>query len=298
MLILGSALTLIFVIAVGWAKAANQARVLGLSIPFPRWSTLLSGVGTAMLLFTVPLSLTFENVSIPFMQLIMRGDVLIIAPLVDIVFGRRVRWWSWVALALVALGLAITIGERGGLYLPPLAILTAVVYTIGYFVRLSVMTRIAKSGRPDEVEAYFVEEKLVAMPLSIGMLALVAISPVAQGADLHWGFVDVWTSGALPLIVALSVTFLLVSIFSALILLDQRENTFCVPFERAASIIAGIAAAFLMAIFLGAKYPTNAEVLGTALLVVAVALLSIAPRMAAKRDAAKAQAEEQAAASP
>lgn len=40
------------------------------------------------------MSFSFQGVSIPYVQLLMRGDILIIAPLVDIVFGRRVRWWS------------------------------------------------------------------------------------------------------------------------------------------------------------------------------------------------------------
>ena len=48
----------------------------------------------ALVLFTVPLSFTFEGVSVPFIQLIMRGDILIIAPIVDLLFGRKVRWWS------------------------------------------------------------------------------------------------------------------------------------------------------------------------------------------------------------
>jgi drug/metabolite transporter (DMT)-like permease len=279
-MIVGSVFTLAFVILARWTRSANQLHAFGVSFPWPRWVTFISGIGTAMLLFTVPLSLTFKDVSIPFMQLIMRGDVLIIAPLVDLVSGRRVRWWSWVALVLVAIGLVLTVGERGGLHMPPLAILTVVVYTAGYFVRLAIMTKAAKSGRDQEVEAYFVEEKMVAMPLAVVMLAAVALTPFAQGADLSWGFAAVWTSSALPLIVMLSFTFFLVSVFSALILLDKRENTFCVPFERAGSIVAGIVAAFLLAIFFGEKYPTPAEVTGSSLLILAILLLSFAPRFA------------------
>lgn len=282
-LILGSVFTLIFVVWTGWWRAANQITVFGVRVPWPRWSTFLSGIGTAMLLFTVPLSLTFEGVSIPFMQLIMRGDVLIIAPLVDMLFSRRVRWWSWVALVLVAIGLVITIGDRGGLRLPPLAIAAIIIYTIGYFVRLAVMTKVAKSGRDDEVKAYFVEEKMVAMPLAIGMLALLALTPLAQGADLNRGFVQIWTTSAMPLIIALSLTFFAVSVFAALILLDKRENTFCVPFERAASILAGVVAACILAFGFGQRWPTQAELAGSALLVVAVILLALAPRWEASR---------------
>jgi drug/metabolite transporter (DMT)-like permease len=284
-LVLGSVFTLIFVWAAGWWRSANQVRAFGMQIVAPRWSTMLSGVGTAMLLFTVPLSLTFDGVSIPFMQLLMRGDVLVIAPLVDIIFGRRVRWWSWAALALVMVGMVIAVSGRGGFYLPPLAIAAIIFYTIGYFVRLAVMTRIAKSGRANEVEAYFVEEKLVAMPLSVLMLALLTFTPLAQGAELSKGFVEIWTSPAIGLVVLLALTFFAVSVFAALILLDARENTFCVPFERAASILAGVAAAFILSWWFGKPAPTGPELVGSVLLVFAVALLALAPRWAAKQRA-------------
>jgi len=283
-LILGSVLTVLFVWGAGWIKHANQVRVLGVGIPWPRWSTFLSGLGAALLLFTVPLSLTFRDVSIPFMQLIMRGDVLVIAPLVDIVFRRRVHWWSWAALVLVAAALAMTLQERGGFHLPPLAILTIGLYTLGYFIRLAVMTRVAKTGDENQVQGYFVEEKLVAMPVSILVLCAIAASPLAQGTDLSWGFVKVWSSGALPLIGLSSIAFFAVSVFSALILLDPRENTFCVPFERAASILAGVAGAYLLAIYFGQHYPTSAELWGSILLIAAVTLLSIAPRIFLKPD--------------
>src|SRR5580658_7009049 len=169
--ILSAVLTLLYAWLSGWTRYAHRIRFLGMSIPCPTRWTLASGIGTAMLLFTVPLSFTFQGVSIPYMQLLMRGDVLVIAPLVDLMAGRKVRWYSWVALTLVAVGLWLTIQARGGLALPPLAIVTIVLYTVGYFVRLAVMTRIAKTGDPDTVKRYFVEEKIVAIPFAVLALA-------------------------------------------------------------------------------------------------------------------------------
>ena len=116
-------------------------------------------------MFTVPLSFTFERVSIPFIQLLMRGDLLIIAPLVDLLGRRKVRWYSWVSLLLVAIGMVITVGERRGFQLPPLAWITLGLYTFGYFVRLWVMTRIAKTGTSESIQMYLVEEKLVGIPI-------------------------------------------------------------------------------------------------------------------------------------
>lgn len=279
-LILGCVMIGVFIWLSGWWRSAHLARVGPLVFPVPTIWTALSGVGTALLLFTVPLSLTFEGVSIPFMQLLMRGDVLIIAPLVDLIARRKVRWYSWVALVLVLIGLGATIQARGGLNLPPLAIVTIVLYTLGYFIRLSVMTRTSKTGDEGSVQRYFVEEKMVGMPLAVLALWVITLFPsLAQGSQLDWGFVDVWRSSALTMIIALAVFFFAVSIFSALILLDKRENTFCVPFERAASILAGVIGAFLLAMFFGAPYPTQAELVGAALLTAAIVLLSVGPRL-------------------
>ena len=56
----------------------------------------------------------------------MRGDILLIAPLVDLIFRRRVRWWSWTALVIVAVALTFVVRQRGGFHLPPLAIASVV----------------------------------------------------------------------------------------------------------------------------------------------------------------------------
>ena len=80
------------------------------------------------------------------MQLLMRGDILVIAPMVDFMFRRKVRWWSWTALVMVLVAMSITLVDRGGLKLPPIAIATIVLYTLGYFIRLGVMTKTAKNG--------------------------------------------------------------------------------------------------------------------------------------------------------
>jgi len=75
------------------------------------------------------------------------------------------------------------------------------------------------------------------------------------------------------------VLLVLVSIFSILILLDARENTFCVPIERSASVLAGIAAAYVLShMSIGAR-PTSAEMIGAALLIAAIAVLSFGRRL-------------------
>lgn len=288
-LILSGLLTYLFVWLTGWWKAAASVKLLGRTLPVPTPWTALSGAGTALILFTVPLSYTFAGVSIPFMQLLMRGDLLIIAPLVDLVSGRKVRGYSWAALVLAAIGIFASVGERRGFHLPPLAWLTVALYTAGYFVRLTVMTKVAKTGAPGSVQKYFVEEKIVGIPLAVmalGVLSLFGLG--AQGDQLGWGFVQVWTSEQLAAIAALAVLLFLVSIFSIVILLDKRENSYCVPLERSSSILAGVIATGLLAAFYGHKPLTWTDLTGAALLIAAIVVLSVGPRLSGMRRPARA----------
>ncbi len=284
-IILSAVMTYSFIWLSGWWRQAHTLRLFGTVLPRPTRWTLLSGFGAALLLFTVPLSFTFRNVSIPFMQLLMRGDVLIVAPLVDTLLGRRVRWYSWVALLLVAIGLAVTIDARGGLHLGALAIVTVVLYTFGYMVRLFAMTRVAKSGDARVTQGYFVEEQLVAIPLALaGLATLSAMHWGTQGNQLQFGFIESWKTGQLPFFVILACLLFFISVFAVLILLDRRENTFCVPFERSASVLAGLAATYILAAMNLSRRPSDAEVVGAVLLIAAIVLLAVAPRVLAQRQ--------------
>lgn len=278
-LIISTILTYLFIWLSGWHRDSHGHVVGGIRVPVPTRYTLLSGLGTALVLFTVPLSFTFEGVSIPFIQLLMRGDILIIAPLVDIIFGRKVRWWSWTALLMVLVALGITLSDRGGLSLPPLAILTVILYTIGYFVRLAVMTKVSKSGDSASIRQYFVEEKIFALPLSVAILAAISASGIGQQAGaLSWGFVAVWADPVIWPLFWIGLTLTIVSVFAAIILLDERENAYCVPLERAASLIAGVGGTILLAWFWAQPMPRPAELVGASILIAAIVLLSLAPR--------------------
>lgn len=283
-LIVSMLTTYLFIALSGWHRDANAVHLGGARVPIPTRYTLLSGFGTALVLFTVPLSFTIPDVSIPFIQLLMRGDILLIAPIVDLIFRRKVRWWSWAALAMVLVALMITLGDRGGLKLPPIAIVTVVLYTIGYFVRLAVMTKVSKSGDPASIRKYFVEEKVFALPMSIAVLAAISASGIGgQSGQLGWGFVSVWSDPVIFRLVFIGCTLTIISIFAIVILLDARENAYCVPLERAASLIAGVGGSVLLAWGWGLPMPRAAELVGAAILIGAIVLLSLAPRLAPAR---------------
>ena len=289
-LIISMVLTYLFIWLSGWHRDAHGVRIAGARVPVPTRYTLLSAIGTALVLFTVPLSFTFQGVSIPFIQLLMRGDILLIAPLVDLIFRRQVRWWSWAALAMVLIALVITLFDRGGLGLPPLAILTVVLYTLGYFIRLAVMTKVSKTGDPASVRRYFVEEKIVALPLSVAILAAISASGIgSQSGALGWGFISVWSDPVVLPLFAIGLTLTVVSVFAIIILLDARENAYCVPLERAASLVAGVGGALLLAWFWGLPMPRPAELVGAAILIAAIVLLSLAPRFSRRIVPARAE---------
>ena len=280
-LIVNLVLTYAFIALSGWHRDAHARPIGAFRVPLPTRYTLLSGIGTALVLFTVPLSFTFRDVSIPFIQLLMRGDILVIAPLVDLMFRRRVRWWSWAALVLVAAALLLVVRQRGGFHLPPLAIATVVLYTIGYFLRLAVMTHVAKRGDPAAVRGYFVEEKVIALPMSILALGLLSASGIgAQADELSWGFLSVWSDPVLWPMIGVGATLTVVSVFAAIILLAPQENSYCVPLERSASLLAGLVSAWLLHWGWGLVAPTGTEMLGASMLIAAITLLALAPRFA------------------
>jgi hypothetical protein len=283
-LIISMVLTYLFIWLSGWYRDSSSIQVAGKRIPFPTRHTFISGIGTALILFTVPLSFTIRDVSIPFMQLLMRGDILLIAPVLDFMFGRRVRWWSWVALVMVLAALVLTLTDRGGFKLPPIAIATIILYTLGYFVRLAVMNRISKTGDPASVRRYFVEEKVIALPLSVLALAVLAVSGIGGPTDeLYWGFVGVWTDPVIIDIFFIGLTLTVISVVSIIILLNPQENAYCVPLERAASLLAGVGGSVLLALYWGGEMPREAELIGAGILIAAIVLLSVAPRLSRPR---------------
>lgn len=140
-----------------WGKA-TQHRVGRWEIPWPTRWTFLSGLATALILLTTTLAYTFEGVSIPFVMLLMRGGVLLLAPIVDAITKRRVRWFSWIALFLSASALLDAVVSRDGKGIPLLCALDISLYLAGYFVRLRLMSKLGKSDDPAVNTRYFVEE--------------------------------------------------------------------------------------------------------------------------------------------
>lgn len=287
-----------FISGMGWWRYAGKWRIGGLRIPRPgRW-TFLSGLCTAAIVATTTLAYTFEGTSIVFMMLLMRGGVLIIAPVVDLVSRRRVQWFSWTALGLSVLALLTACMDTDNYALSLAATVDIALYLAAYFVRLRFMSRLAKSDDLEERTRYFVEEQMVATPALMAFLGLFALlgthpavvsEPSVFARSLADGFTIFFQPdqvGLLPLVILIGLLSQGTGIFGGLILLDRRENTFCVPVNRASSVLAGLLATLALSILTGRSGPPPSELLGAGLLISAIGVLS-APTLLALRQSAR-----------
>ncbi|RKI06745.1 hypothetical protein D7Y15_30020 [Corallococcus sp. AB030] len=268
----------------GSFQHAGRLRFGPVSLPWPgRW-TFLSGLCTTGIIATTTLAYTFDGTSIVFMMLLMRGGVLVLAPLVDAVSGRSVAWPSRVALGVSLAALLVATGPGAEPRLSLVAGLDWAVYVVGYFVRLRFMSRLAKNHVPGARERYFVEEQMVAAPALVVLLALWALAGVGGAAEqLREGFTGMFTRPTLAVELAVGLLSQGSGIFGGLVLLDARENTFTVPINRASSVFAGVGATAVLAAWLGLPGVSVRELAGAALVTVAVAVLAVPGVLAARR---------------
>lgn len=266
-----------FLYFTGWWKSAGRKQFGSLSIPFPTRWTALSGLCGATILTTTTLAYTISGVSIVFMMLLLRGGVLMIAPVVDAISRRPVKWPSWVATGLTLSSLLVTmIGRDESFALPFLAVLDVSAYLLAYFIRLRFMSKLAKSDSVEVTRRYFVEEQLVSTPAAfLGLAILAIIGGGGEFDNIRRGFIEFPFTPQVFWAIAIGVLSQGTGIFGALVLLDKRENTFSVPVNRASSMLAGVVATLsLWALGIG-KVLDWREAIGAGLVISAIVVLSL-----------------------
>ncbi len=269
---------IVFLLATGWWRHAGRRVVLGRALPCPGRLTLLSGLCSSGIIATTTLAYSFSGVSLVLVALLMRGGVLMIAPVIDGLTGRRVRGASWLALALSALSLAAALSTaRGDARMPLVAALDLACYLGCYFARLTLMSRQAKAS-PAINRRYFVEEGLVSAPSLLVAVAVAALLlPGEAGRELAAGFTSFFARPVWALGLLIGVLSQGTGIFGGLIFLDPRETSFCVPVNRASSVLAVLVASLLLALTLGTPPPSGAEWVGAGLILLALLVLAAAP---------------------
>jgi hypothetical protein len=173
-------------------------------------------------------------------------------------------------LSLVAL--LITFVEGTSFKMTLLCTIDIVAYLLSYSIKLFIMSNFAKSNDSTEAKKYFVEEQIVAAPLLLIGLFLVGflgtkLSPASFATEIWAGFISVPKSPYFLHVLALGAFSCGNGLFNNFIHLDKRENTFCVATSRAASVLAGIVATYLLAIFYEQAYP-NIPILVSAVIVI------------------------------
>jgi hypothetical protein len=266
----------------GWWRYATRTKIFGISVPRPQWFTFVSGICTAGQILTTALAYTFTGVSIVFAMLLMRGGVLVMAPIVDLMARKRKRkiyWPSWVAAGLSLAALLVAYNCKAGTNITFLCGLNIAAYLFVYFFRLLFMSNKAKSDDEVERKRYFAEEQLVANPAIIIILLIVALfgtsgSVESIPGEIYSGFTTVPHSGYFMFLFITGIFSFGAGLFGSLIFLDKRENTFTVPANRCASVIAGVIATYALAFFYGQKFPDSGQLIGVALILTAIIFLS------------------------
>jgi hypothetical protein len=278
----------VFITAMRWWRYATQATLGTVTLPRPTRWTLLSGVCTSGVIATTTLAYTFEGTSIVFMMLIMRGGVLIIAPIVDKLSGRAVRWYSIVGLVLSVDALLVAFLEEAGagFRLTAVAVADITVYLAAYFVRLRFMSKLAKSEDAALRTRYFVEEQMVATPVLVAFLGVCAL--IGQGelmGQVRAGFTTFFDRPVVLEAIVIGLFSQGTGVFGGLVLLDKREHTYSVPVNRCSSILAGVVASYAVMIWMGGRGPSTHELVGAVLIVQAILFLTL-PIMFAKKASA------------
>lgn len=276
-----------FITAAGWWRYAGRRDFFGLRVPFPRRLTFLSGLCMATIMATTTLAFTFGGVSIVFVLVLLRGGVLIIAPVVDAISRRRVRWFSWAAMLTSLVAVLVILADAANYSLSAAAVADVAAYLTAYFFKFQFMTRLAKSSEPEAARRYFVEEQMVATPFLLVVLGLLAAAGWGETAsEFRQGFAALAAGGgavAAALLVGLFYAGLCVC--TTFIFLDRRENTFCVPLHCGSSMLAGVTAACVLTLVLGSRPPSGPQLLSAGLIV--VALLFLSPLHHPRRQAAR-----------
>ncbi len=283
---------IVFLTITGWWKHAHQIKLGNFSIPVPTKWTFISGICSTFIIATTTLAYSFEGVSIILVMLMMRGGLLILGPIIDLMRKRKVRWFSFVAFLLSLLSLIIAFilpimsGKKVSTYMPLACIINVGIYLFAYFLRLNFMSSQAKSENESANIKYFVEEQLTSSPMLVLILAIAALFPsgaseVLQGVKA--GFTTIFQNSFWYWVLIVGLFSAGTGVFGGLILLDKNENTYCIPVNRCSSLIAGLLASYTIYFFFHGKQPQSSELWGAAFIIGAVLFLAIPPLFSKKR---------------
>jgi protein-tyrosine-phosphatase len=264
-----------FLALTGWWRYLGTRRVLGRMMRFPSRTMIIAGFFMALVIATTTLNYTFAGVSILFMLLMMRGGVLVLSPIVDTLRGRRVRVYSWAALAFSLAAVVTALADVDSYTLVIAAVVSLAFYFTGYMGRFEIMSRVAKTGDERTDRRYFAEEAVSAAVWQVLLCAVVALVGAGQfSAALREGFTSFLLTPAVLPAFGIGLLYSALYVYGTLIYLDPREYTWCVPANRCASLLSGLVASFALTALTGIAAPGTGQLIGTGFIVLAITALS------------------------
>jgi protein-tyrosine-phosphatase len=206
---------------------------------------------------------------------LLRGGTLVIAPVVDRIVGRRVRWFSWTAMFVSLAAVLMALSDAASYTLTIAAVIDVAAYLGAYFFKFQFMSLLAKSDQREVTLRYFVEEQMVAAPLLVIVLivmSLLGATDVMLG--FRTGLTTFVTTPAAFFAVLVGLSYAALCVCTTLIFLDRRENTFCVPMHCGSSMLSGFTATAILAYFFNQSAPSAGQSVSAGLLIVALGFLS------------------------
>ena len=262
----------------GAGDASERRRVLGLAVPVVRARMLISGVATAVIIGTTTLNYTFVGISILFALLLMRGGVLILAPVVDTLLGRsgprrlldRARPQLRRAGDRLRRGRRISDDPRRRA--EHRGLLAGLLHPHPEHDRDRQVRR-SRASTPD----ISTRRRLVAAIALTGVPALCAAdrqtarSWPSSARGLPPSSPTRWSSppSSSASSTAASTCSGPGSTWTA------RENTYCIPLNRCSSLLSGVVASFGLTWFLGWRPPSGYQLAAAVVILAALAILMV-----------------------
>ncbi|MGD1957167.1 MAG: hypothetical protein ACFBZ9_18470 [Sphingomonadales bacterium] len=257
----GFAIGVLLFLPVPIAALGQRARTLGKpDVKRGFWS----GISAAVIALATAIAFSFDGIGILTALLFMRGGVLILSPLIDRSLGRSVAVASWIALGLSLIAVSLAIWGLGTITVSPALGATLGLYLLGYGVRLSFMTRAAKSDTAG-LRAVYLSQELIWTATALGIAAF-----------------GLWLSGRAPLagflpFLPAGLAYASALTAGSLIYLDARENSFTIPINRGASLLAGLFVAFCFAAFGVGAPPKGIDLIAAGFILCALSVLAFKP---------------------
>lgn len=261
----------LFLCVTGRWRHMRRIGVGGRRIPVAGRETLAAGFFTSLIIGATTMNYTFAGVSILFMLLLMRGGVLILSPLIDLSDGRPVMKHSWLGLVLSLIAVSVALGDVNSYHLTLAAVLSVLVYLVGYLGRFDIMSRVAKNGVVATDRRFFVEEHAAA---PVWLAVLLGAGALAGQPQLAAGFTTFLTTPAAFAAAAIGVAYEVLFVFASLIYLDRREYTWGVPAWAFASLMSGLVGSYALAWLAGLAAPGSSQLIALAFGVAAAAALA------------------------